>query len=37
MLEEEAAFLEGAEGSKCKEVATRNKEGQQSFKKARRK
>ena len=40
MLEEEAALLEGAEGSqvagfKCKEVAARDKEGQWPFKKAR--
>jgi len=40
VLEEEAALLEGAEesqviGSKCKEVATGDKEGQQPFKKAR--
>ena len=42
MLEEEATLLEGAErsqimGSKQKEVATRDKEGQQPSKKARRK
>jgi len=42
MLEEEAVLLEGAEGSqvagsKRKEVATRDKEGQQPSKKARRK
>ena len=42
MLEEEAALLEGAKGSqviesKCKEVATGDKKGQQPFKKARRK
>ena len=40
MLKEKAALLEGAEGSqvagsKCKEVAARDKEGQQPFKKAR--
>ena len=40
MLEEEAALLEGAEGSqvagfKCKEVAARDKEGQWPFKKTR--
>ena len=40
MLEEEATLLEGAEGSqvmgsKCKEVATENKEKQQPSKKAR--
>jgi len=40
MLEEEAALLEGAEGSlvtesKCKEVATRDKEMQWLSKKAR--
>ena len=40
VLEEEAALLEGAEGSqvtgsKCKEVATGDKEGQQPSKKAR--
>jgi len=40
VLEEEAALLEGAEGfqitgSKCKEVTTRDKEGQQPSKKAR--
>jgi len=40
VLEEEAALLEGAEGSqivgsKCKEVAAGDKEGQQSSKKAR--
>ena len=42
MLEEETALLEGAEGfqvagSKRKEVATRDEEGQWSFKKARKK
>ena len=42
MLEEKAVLLEGAEefqitGSKCKEVAARDEEGQWSFKKARRK
>jgi len=40
VLEEEAALLEGAEGSqvtgyKHKEVATRDEEGQRLFKKAR--
>jgi len=40
VLEEEAALLEGTEGfqvmgSKYKEVTSRDKEGQQSFKKAR--
>jgi len=40
VLEEEAALLEGAEGSqvagsKCKEIATRDEEGQWSSKKAR--
>ena len=42
VLEEEAALLKGAErsqitGSKCKEITTRDKEGQQPSKKARRK
>ena len=42
VLEEKATLLEGAEGSqvagsKCKEVAARDKEGQRPFKKARRK
>jgi len=42
VLEEKAALLEGAEGfqvtgSKCKEVAARDEEGQRPFKKARRK
>ena len=42
MLEEEAALLEGAEGSqvvwsKHKDVAARNEKGQQLSKKARRK
>ena len=42
MLEEEAALLEGAKesqvmGSKCKEVATGDEEGQRPSKKARRK
>ena len=42
VLEEEAALLEGVKGSqvaesKCKEVTTRDKEGQQPSKKARRK
>jgi len=42
ILEEEAAFLESAEkfqvvGSKCKEVTTRDKEGQQPSKKAKEK
>ena len=40
MLEEEATLLEGAEksqvaGSKCKEIAARDKEEQQPFKKAK--
>ena len=40
MLEKEAALLEGAEGSqvtgsKCKEVTTRDKEGQWPSKKAK--
>ena len=40
VLEEEATLLEGAEesqvaGSKCKEIATRDKEEQQPFKKAK--
>ena len=40
MLEEEAILLEGTEGSqvagsKYKEIAARDKEGQQSFKKSR--
>ena len=35
VLEEEAAILERAEGFKHKEVATRDKEGQWSFKKAK--
>ena len=35
MLEEEATLLEGAEGSKHKEVATGDEEGQWSSKKAR--
>ena len=42
MLKEKATLLEGAEefqvaGSKCKEVAARDEEGQRPFKKARRK
>ena len=42
MLEEEAALLEKAEGSqvarsKCKEIATRDEEGQWPFKKAKKK
>jgi len=42
VLEEEAALLEGAEGSqvtgsKCKKVAIRDEEGQQPSKKAREK
>ena len=42
VLEEEAALLKGAErsqitGSKCKEITTGDKEGQQPSKKARRK
>jgi len=42
VLEEEATLLEGAKGfqiaeSKCKEVATGDKKGQQPSKKARRK
>jgi len=42
VLEEETALLEGTEGSqvvgsKHKEITTRNKEGQQLSKKARRK
>ena len=42
MLEKEAALLEGAEGSqvmesKCKEITTRNEEGQQPSKKAKEK
>ena len=40
VLEEEATLLEGAEGSqfagsKCKEIAARDKEEQQPFKKAK--
>ena len=42
MLEEEATLLEGAEESQivesiCKEIATRDKEGQWPFKKAKEK
>ena len=42
VLEEEAALLEEAEGSqvagsKCKEIATRDEEGQWLFKKAKKK
>ena len=35
MLEEEATLLEKAEGSKCKEIAARNKERQWPSKKAK--
>ena len=34
VLKEEAILLEGAEGFKYKKIATRDKEGQQPFKKS---